>query len=254
MRHDDIAATRLEAQLSGAAFYQGAPCNRGHAGIRYPGNKACRDCTREADAARRAGASEEEKERERVRKREAKRAGNWAPVDLAKRRTRERQIRARKRAQPEAVLQRQRVALELLSLRLNAAGERLRRMLPAYRDELRERIIIRDRLKAKRRRALKRGGSAAGAATNAEVMAIHESQGWRCAYCGSPSRPELDHKIAVSAGGSHAPDNLQFLCHPCNMAKHACPDDVFREMHGIPAITPWDGWIGRAVWLSIVAM
>jgi predicted nucleic acid-binding Zn ribbon protein len=61
---------------------------------------------------------------------------------------------------------------------------------------------------------------------------IFERDGWRCRQCGrkTPKRlrgsrvsnaPELDHIIPVSAGGDHAPYNLQCLCRACNIKKAA---------------------------------
>ena len=65
-----------------------------------------------------------------------------------------------------------------------------------------------------------------------KVSSIFERDGWRCRQCGrkTPKRlrgtialsaPELDHIIPVSAGGDHAPYNLQCLCRACNIKKAA---------------------------------
>lgn len=41
----------------------------------------------------------------------------------------------------------------------------------------------------------------------------------RCVWCGSDQRPEIDHGIPASRGGSAEPDNLQVLCGPHNRQK-----------------------------------
>lgn len=37
-----------------------------------------------------------------------------------------------------------------------------------------------------------------------------------CVFCGSDSRPELDHITRWRDGGRHSEDNLRVLCRPCN--------------------------------------
>lgn len=53
---------------------------------------------------------------------------------------------------------------------------------------------------------------------------ILERDGFRCCDCGESSQTpgvvlEVDHKIAVSKGGSNDPDNLRTLCKDCNIGK-----------------------------------
>lgn len=40
-----------------------------------------------------------------------------------------------------------------------------------------------------------------------------------CARCGSEATPTVDHKRPLSQGGTHARENLQRLCQPCNQSK-----------------------------------
>lgn len=42
-----------------------------------------------------------------------------------------------------------------------------------------------------------------------------------CVQCGSTEEPQIDHIKPWSKGGTHALDNLQLLCGPCNRAKGA---------------------------------
>ncbi|OKO69265.1 hypothetical protein AC628_33740 [Bradyrhizobium sp. NAS96.2] len=45
----------------------------------------------------------------------------------------------------------------------------------------------------------------------------------RCAYCRTKLTLDyhVDHILALSRGGSNDRTNLQILCEPCNLAKHA---------------------------------
>ena len=43
--------------------------------------------------------------------------------------------------------------------------------------------------------------------------------GGRCQHCGSYKEPQVDHVVPYSRGGTHAVNNLQILCGPCNRRK-----------------------------------
>lgn len=64
-----------------------------------------------------------------------------------------------------------------------------------------------------------------------DPMQVFERAGWKCYICGqrTPQRlrgtiednaPELDHVVALAAGGSHTYDNVACCCRRCNQAKH----------------------------------
>lgn len=50
---------------------------------------------------------------------------------------------------------------------------------------------------------------------------IFERDGYTCVNCGSTEKEslEIDHIKPISKGGKTEPDNLQTLCHDCNIRK-----------------------------------
>lgn len=108
----------------------------------------------------------------------------------------------------------------------------------AKSERLRAAAVITNRLKQKRRRALKRG--AAGGATEKDVLRLLRLQRGACAYCGDTGDLHLDHKVPVSREGDHSLPNLQFLCAAHNLSKRDWTDAEYREANGIPAVTIWD--------------
>jgi len=56
-----------------------------------------------------------------------------------------------------------------------------------------------------------------------DEAAIYELCGNRCAYCGSTKRLELDHIVALAAGGPHCESNLLVACRTCNSSKGTKP-------------------------------
>jgi 5-methylcytosine-specific restriction endonuclease McrA len=79
-----------------------------------------------------------------------------------------------------------------------------------------------EKLAAKERNRHARLRSAPGSHTVADTRAIFDAQGGQCVYCRADLRAvkrHLDHKTPLSRGGSNWPDNLQWLCAPCNLKK-----------------------------------
>jgi 5-methylcytosine-specific restriction endonuclease McrA len=51
--------------------------------------------------------------------------------------------------------------------------------------------------------------------------AVYARDGRVCAFCGSTSRMQIDHRHPVALGGTDDMTNLQVLCQPCNLRKGA---------------------------------
>jgi len=72
---------------------------------------------------------------------------------------------------------------------------------------------------AKRHRRRMREGRGGGFSASAWV-ALRESYGYRCAYCGASTTLHADHRTPLSRGGSNSIDNILPACAPCNLSKH----------------------------------
>jgi hypothetical protein len=71
---------------------------------------------------------------------------------------------------------------------------------------------------ARRQRMRDAGGEKIDAKTRAFVM---KRDGGMCRLCSSRDDLTLDHILAISNGGTHAPENLRVLCRSCNSRKGA---------------------------------
>lgn len=58
-----------------------------------------------------------------------------------------------------------------------------------------------------------------GKVTNRIRFAVYQRDGNRCRRCGSTYNLEIDHIFPISKGGKSTFDNLQTLCHTCNVRK-----------------------------------
>lgn len=63
---------------------------------------------------------------------------------------------------------------------------------------------------------------------------IYKRDNFRCVWCGSSSRLELDHILPWSAGGSNSYDNLRTLCHDCNSYRSNTGYSIDLECRQIP--------------------
>jgi hypothetical protein len=70
-------------------------------------------------------------------------------------------------------------------------------------------------------------------ASASDLMAILESQGYRCALTGGPLVPanaRLDHIVPLSSDGTNSPDNLQWVTEEINTAKGTMSQEAFIRM------------------------
>lgn len=82
------------------------------------------------------------------------------------------------------------------------------------------------------RRARKRG--AEGSYTKADVRRLFDLQRGRCPACRVKLNTNfhVDHITALASGGANSPSNLQVLCPPCNLRKHARDPVEFMQNQG----------------------
>lgn len=73
-----------------------------------------------------------------------------------------------------------------------------------------------------------RRASAAGSFTPSEWLALVETYGGVCAYCGAAGPLEADHRIPLARGGTNDIANILPACRSCNARKHRLTEDEFR--------------------------
>ena len=222
------AATRPEALLLALPFYQGAPCKRGHSGTRYTSTKACCDC-----------AAEQGQGRRRSGKRTAEQRRNWTSANIDK-------VKALRRARAALA----KVARAPIIAARKAEQEAKRAAAAVLKEARRQereavslvaplRLIARNRAKAKRRNAAKRGAHCERV-TAKQLTALLVLQRGGCAYCGNAEIMHLDHIVPLIKGGIHAMSNLQWLCAFHNLSKKDRDDCEYRRLIGVPDQTQWD--------------
>lgn len=248
--------TREDAKERGLKHYfTGVKCNRGHVSRRYVSTGQCLACVFDHTArwrhenpekvvagrkrrlvARgdkiRAGQRESYK-RHAERRRADAAARYWRERDRilfgsrAYRKRNGEEIRKRSReryaANPEHFRE---IARNYFSRNPEKCRERRRRHKASN--------PIGNRASVHRRKAIKR--NAPGSYTQHDVLRILERQRYRCVYCKRSLKVygyHVDHKVALSRGGSNWPANLQCLCPECNNRKHVRDDIEFAQSMGL---------------------
>lgn len=84
-------------------------------------------------------------------------------------------------------------------------------------------------------------------------------EGFQCPYCNErmmikdPVKPyrysfSLDHKVSEDRGGDNSLDNLQFICHGCNIVKGATDPETFEKLtedEDLLRSLKFEGWSSR---------
>lgn len=89
-----------------------------------------------------------------------------------------------------------------------------------YRENNPEKFKALNRANAKIQKAKRR--SSVGIFTLADVTLIYQSQKGLCWWCGKSVGDDyhIDHRVALSKGGTNWPNNLCISCPTCNLSKH----------------------------------
>ncbi len=78
--------------------------------------------------------------------------------------------------------------------------------------------------------------SVSGAYTAADLAVLLLRQKGRCAMCGIKLKPNMrhaDHIMPFARGGDNTLRNIQWLCRPCNLSKHARHPIEFAQSRGL---------------------
>ena len=180
--------TRAQARALGRShYYTGKPCKYGHVSVRHVPTGTCLECGKMKSRAWRLTNPDKQSEQNRSR-----------------------------------YLKNSERIKEQNSAWYAANKERAAAARRAWAKANPDKVRAHCRLKNLRRRA--RLQNAAGDHTAADLAAILNAQGNRCAYCRKSLRRSpmhVDHIQPLSLGGSNARDNIQCLCPRCNLSKGA---------------------------------
>lgn len=208
----ELAASKREALERGArSYFTGKPCKRGHISARSMPTGVCVECRRIT-----AKALYERDKEKRKPKHAQYRAQNKEKIAAYFKRyykeNKERRSDAYKLYRADNAEKESARHIRYRIENLEACKDRERR----YREENKDKF----RVKWQRRRARK--ANAQGSYTAKDIERIATLQRNCCANCRRKLRGfHVDHIEPLSRGGSNWPTNLQLLCPPCNLKKHA---------------------------------
>lgn len=247
MQLRDYPKSAKEAKATKSKYYfTGRPCIRGHVDLRYSHGSciACkaedRDANREANAAYARQWRKENPEIVKAQHDRARARGDGKTYYLKNRQKQIAKAIAWAKENPEKASKankdyRARYPEKFLEYRSRYYQENKREILDAgrrYRQSCREERAAATRQwrknnpeKAKaadrNKKAIRKGSI--GRHTANDIQRILKMQRHKCAWCKTCIRSEyhVDHITPIALGGSNWPRNLQCLCPPCNLTKHA---------------------------------
>lgn len=93
-----------------------------------------------------------------------------------------------------------------------SANIRSKRYRDAHPEQGRVRVMIR----------IARKRNAEGSFTKSDIDTLHKTQKGLCWWCGKKlnGKYHIDHRVALSRGGSNWPNNLCLACEHCNLSKN----------------------------------
>lgn len=256
--------SRSDAMAQGLnRYFTGDPCPHGHVCDRYVSSFRCVECGRLQAARWRADNPEEarrkwmeyrarnpDKCREALRKSSDKHREKRNEADRLRRsqpsayRDEYRRRRKDARRVPESL---NKNLLRLTDPYYSEEAKAMRRReaqrlwYESHKDQVRDyqRRYYHEkpnkRASVHKRRVAKMGLGSASITPQA-LVEIFTSQKRRCAMCRinlTRSERHLDHIVPLSRGGDHDRRNVQFLCRPCNLSKHAKDPLTFSRERGL---------------------
>jgi 5-methylcytosine-specific restriction endonuclease McrA len=257
-QQEDFPPSQKAAKADGAKFFfTGKPCARGHISPRYVSGScvSCKSEDREKnkernakyfsewrknnpdkvkmyhDKARDSGSGKDYYKRNRQKRIEKALAWNRANPDAAKahckkyRQVNRYRLSEKKRSYYRA--NRQDILAKGFEYRSSRRHERAL-ATRIWRRNNPDKSSAADRNK----KAMTRG--AQGKHSSSDIQRILHMQNFKCAECKTSVRRNfhVDHIIPLSRGGSNWPSNIQILCPPCNLEKHASDPIEFARRRG----------------------
>lgn len=126
-------------------------------------------------------------------------------------------------------LQNRAKVLENCAARYARNAEKIKAGVRAYAAANKDKVRILSSTKRARKR------NATGKVSRDIIAKLMLLQRGKCAVCRcdlSSAKHHLDHIEPLALGGAHDDKNMQLLCKPCNLSKHAKPPIEFMQSRG----------------------